>query len=591
MKRFMLGNEAIAYGAIEAGLDVCSGYPGTPSSEILDILYALRKDYGYVCEYATNEKVGFEIAFSASLMGKRTMTTMKHVGLNVAADPLFSASYVGNSGGFVFVVADDPSLHSSQNEQDSRNYARASYVPCIEPSSSQEAYILTKKAFEISERLACPVMLRTTTRVSHQRGVVDVSEIAPKERKKGTFVKNPSQYVIVPAYAKVKRVEVSERGKEANKISNELCSIEGEGKTGILTSGVSYAYVLDALDMLGIEASVCKVTMSYPPPEEKMKEWMTGLERLIVVEELDPYLEMYARAFLDCNPTLKIHGKKDGTFPHEYEYNVDRINAGIAAVLGIELERLSDMNELKYILPQRPPVLCAGCGHRALFYAMKKATRGKAIYPSDIGCYTLGLAPPLSAVDTCLCMGASVTTAHGLRFATEEPIIATIGDSTFFHTGIPALLNAKYNNSRFLLIVLDNEITAMTGHQPNPGVGKNRIAIEHIVSSMGVPVKVVDPYDIDGTVSAIKEFLTYEGVSVIVARQPCALMEFARMRKEGTLKPFYVTEGCNGCALCVKQLGCPALMMKEGKAFITDLCPGCGICAHLCPANVIGMSP
>jgi indolepyruvate ferredoxin oxidoreductase alpha subunit len=589
MKRFLLGNEAIAYGAVEAGVDVASGYPGTPSSEILDTLFAFSKKYGYACEYAINEKVGYEVAYSAAIMGKRSIATMKHVGLNVAADPFFSSSYVGLSGGFVVVVADDPSLHSSQNEQDTRNYARAAFVPCLEPSSAQEAHELTKKGFEISERLKCPVILRTTTRISHQRGIVDMGEIASKERTKTTFIKNPSQYVVVPANARVRRMVVLEREKEASWISNEMCSIEGEGKTGILTDGVAYAYVLDALEMLGIKASVFKVTMSWPPPEEKMKEWMRGLDRLIVVEELDPYLEMYARAFSqECNPSLKIYGKRNSYFPYEYEFNIDRVMRGIASTLDITVENYSELSELKSILPGRPPVLCAGCAHRAVYYAMKKVTHGKAVYPSDIGCYTLALLPPLSTVDTCICMGASVTNAHGFRLATDEPIIATIGDSTFFHTGLPALLNARHNNSRFILIVLDNETTAMTGHQPTPGTGENRISIEKVVSAADIPVKVVDADNLSEVESAIKEFLSYDGVSVIVARRPCVLLEASRKRKEGTLVPYYVTDECNGCAHCVKFFSCPALIMRDKKAYIVpEMCTGCSVCAQLCPTHTI----
>ncbi|MDK2946826.1 MAG: indolepyruvate ferredoxin oxidoreductase, alpha subunit, partial [Geotoga sp.] len=535
-KILLLGNHAIARGALEAGIAVFAAYPGTPSSELTDTMAAIAKDAGVYMEYSTNEKVAFEAALSASWSGLRSMTAMKHVGLNVAADTFMSAVGMGVEGGFVVMVADDPSMWSSQNEQDTRIFAKFANVPVLEPMSVQEAKDMTKYAFEISEKYKHMVILRTTTRSSHMRGDVVLGElpeeIVNKIRRFGSFEKNPKRFVDIPAHSRTFHPKILENIEKIRKEFNAspFNWIEGEGKIGIITSGLSYAYVKEALS------------------------WLKGLEKVLIVEELEPVVEEQIKLWAyDKGFNIPIHGKD--IVPRIYEMNTKRAVIAISKFLGVEtplnFEKLDEKyKSISSFLPPRPPSLCPACPHRNTFFAINKATRKKAIFPSDIGCYTLGVLPPLSAVDTTVAMGGSIGIAHGLSIALNgalneelenkkdtQLIVATIGDSTFYHTGLPAIANAIYNRSNVIVVVVDNEITAMTGDQPNPGTGETphgpgkRIPIEDIVKAMGADyVEVVNPYNIKKTTEVVKKAMELEGVRVIVSRQVCALYRVGQAR-------------------------------------------------------------
>jgi indolepyruvate ferredoxin oxidoreductase alpha subunit len=610
---FLLGNEAIARGAIEAGIDVYAAYPGTPSSEITDTLNdackILRGKMDFFMEYSINEKVAFEVAVGASLAGKRGMTAMKHVGLNVAADALFSFAYIGARGGFVCVTADDPSMHSSQNEQDNRRYGEAAKVPVIEPSSVQEAKDFTKLAFELSEKFNLPFLLRTVTRLNHASGIVELGRIPDKKIEKVDWQRNPKTDVILPAHARqLKPLLFKKLEKLQDYFSKPTMNwVEGGGgkdSKGIIASGLSYVYVKEALKRLNTSLPVLKVSSMYPIPEKLITEFISEFDSVAVVEEVDPYLETHVRA-MAAEYGVKVVGKADGVFPLHYENNVSRVEEGIARFLGIKpsvncSEMLQKSAEIAKLAPPRPPVLCPGCPHTASFYAIRKVVNeiGDASMPSDIGCYTLGINRPLEAVDITICMGASVGVSNGLSYFLNQPVIATIGDSTFFHAGIPPLINAVYNGNKFVLVILDNLTTGMTGHQPHPGTGvkgcgeeAKSVRIEDVVRGIGVDfVEVVNPYNISKMEDALRRALNHDGVAVIIARQKCAILWTRERKGKGIrITPFHVTDDCNGCMKCVAEFTCPAIYVERGSKTQIDevLCAGCGVCVTVCPERAI----
>jgi indolepyruvate ferredoxin oxidoreductase alpha subunit len=603
---FLLGNEAIARGALEAGLDLISAYPGTPSSEIADSLAKacplLRGKMDYYMEYSTNEKVAFETAIGASLAGKRAMCTMKHVGVNVAADSLFSFAYVGARGGFVVVSADDPSMHSSQNEQDNRWYGKAANLPVLEPSSVNEAKELSKLSFEISEKFGLPVIFRTYTRLSHSSGIVKLGKIPEKRIEKVKWERKPETDVVLPAHARKLKPELQ---KKLERIKNYFSEFsfnwieEGDGDTGVIACGLSYAYVKEAISNLVScnsdfdKPPVLKLSSMYPIPEQLITKFVSGLERVVVVEEVDPFIELHTRALLD----IPVLGKMDGYLPMNYEFSIPVVEEGLARVFKTETSKDYNLirrraEEIASIAPPRPPVLCPGCPHTATFFAIRKA--GGEVFPSDIGCYTLGINKPLEAVDTTICMGASAGVSNGLSYFIDGKIVATIGDSTFFHSGMAPLTNAVYNNLNYTLVIMDNSTTGMTGHQPHPGTGKNpcgnarKVNIEDVVRGMGVEfVEVVNSYNVRKLIDVLKKAIEYEGVSVVISRHPCAILWTRERRKKGRITTFYVTEECNVCMECINSFTCPAITFNERVEIDGQLCVGCAVCSSICPQKAI----
>jgi indolepyruvate ferredoxin oxidoreductase alpha subunit len=519
-------------------------------------------------------------------------------------------AYIGVKGGYVIVTADDPECYSSQNEQDNRFYALLSNLPCLEPSSPQEAKEMTVSAVEISEKLELPVLLRPTTRVSHTRGPVIYGKLT-KPNLKGEFVRDVRRMVMVPANARPMHVKLLEKVEKAREISEasqyNMVVREGSSELGIISSSSAYNYAVEAADLLGLDASVLKLGMTHPLPEKMIAEFLKNHEKIVIVEELEPYLEMQVKATAkDCAPNVKIYGKTSRLyFPRNFEFSTRTVMAGLAEITGketpINLKKIDDeYAEITKDLPSRPPILCAGCPHRASFYVIKKVTGENAIYTTDIGCYALGIAPPLNIGDILVCMGASISTAQGISKVTGKNTIATLGDSTFFHAAIPGLINAVYNNHKVTLIVLDNLTTAMTGSQPHPGTGitgmrnsSERILIENVAEGCGVKyVKVVDPFKIKEATAILKEALQHHRPSVVVFRSPCALMVAREKRRKGVkIVPCKIIEECTNCMVCIKLLGCPALILKDGKVTINEaLCTACGLCASVCPYNAIECS-
>ena len=510
-KMFLLGNEAIARGAIEAGVAFTSTYPGTPSSEASLNFFQMSQESDLYFEYSVNEKVALEVAAAAANSGLRTMCMMKHVGLNVAADALMTLAYVGVKSGLVIMTADDPFMFSSQNEQDNRYYGKLSGLPVVEPSSVGEAKDMVAHAFDLSEKLQEPVLFRTTTRINHSTGMVTLGKMK-KRVTKGDFAKDPFNYVTVPAVSRNLHVKLLKNLETAQELSekSEHNFTTGSGKWGIICNGVSYSYAKDALKDLNIKdkASILRIGFSHPMPEKMIKDFLKGCEKVLVIEEGEPYMEEAVKAFAqEEGLTLSIRGKADDLFSRLYEFNPAQVRQCIAKYFGLEYTpvSLADLSDVPEI-PQRPPNLCAGCSHRASYYIVKKAAEAEGmetIYPTDIGCYTLGLLPPLLMADFLICMGSSTGTAGGFAKATDKKVISFIGDSTFFHSGIPGLVNAVFNNHNFTLVILDNGITAMTGHQPNPGVdmsnfnlgGYGKVSIEKMVKAAGVEhIQVIRPY-------------------------------------------------------------------------------------------------
>ena len=600
-KLFLLGNEAIARGAIEAGVAFATTYPGTPSSEISHNFFQIMQETDLYFEYSTNEKVALEVASAAANSEVRTMCIMKHVGMNVAADALMTLAYVGVKGGLVIVSSDDPYMFSSQNEQDNRYYGKLSGLPVLEPSSVAEAKDMVAYAFDLSEKLQEPVIFRTTTRLNHSTAPVILGEI--KQRViKGDFTKDPFNYVTVPAVSRKLHSKLLENLEKAEKISesSKYNFTVGSGTWGIICNGVSYNYVLDAVKDLNIEdkVKILRIGFSHPMPASVIKSFLKPCAKVLIVEEGEPYMEEAVKAFAQEEGfTLTIKGKGERLFSRLYEFDPGLVRQCLATYLGVPysppvLPDLSDVPEI----PQRPPNLCAGCSHRATFYAVKKAGAGmETICPTDIGCYTLGFLPPLSMGDFLICMGSSVGTACGFSKATDKKVIAFIGDSTFFHSGIPGLINAVFNRHNFTLIILDNGTTAMTGHQPHPGVnmeklnydGYGQVSIEAVVKAVGVPhVTVIRPYRIKKSITAIKDALHYKGVSVIISRETCSL--YARGLKMARGKPFFVSEKCKNHRECINDLACPAFIIENERVKIDPaMCMGCSVCAQICPENAI----
>lgn len=574
MKKMMLGNEAVARGLFEAGCAVVSSYPGTPSTEITE--YAAKYDEIY-CEWAPNEKVATEVAFGASLAGARSACCMKHVGLNVAADPLFTLSYTGVNGGMVICVADDPGMHSSQNEQDSRHYAESAKVPMLEPSDSREAKEFVKEAFALSEKFDTPVLLRMCTRIAHSQCSVELEDREHVQIKE--YVKNPQKYIMAPANAIKRHPVVESRMADITEMA-ENCSFNriekgNDNSLGIITSGTCYEYVKE---VFGDSVSVLKLGLVNPLPEKLIRDFAESVDRLVVIEELDPIIENHCKAL-----GIKVEGKNLFPIVGEFSQNT------IAKAFGMEEKSHPEAE----VLPIRPPVMCSGCPHRGLFYILAK---NKLTVLGDIGCYTLGSAAPLNAVDSVLCMGASVSGIHGFNKArgidSENKTVCVIGDSTFMHSGMTGLANIAYNGTNSTVIIVDNSITGMTGHQQNPTTGYNikgdpatKIDLEALCHALGINrVKVVDPYDLKDTEKAIKEEVAINEPSVIISRRPCALLKYVKAKKPLTVD----TEKCRSCKACMK-IGCPSITIKDNKAHVDNtLCTGCGVCSQLCAFGALG---
>ena len=600
-KMLLLGNEAIARGAIEAGVAFTSTYPGTPSSEISANFFQMARESDLYFEYCTNEKVAMEVAAAAANSGVRSMCVMKHVGVNVAADALMTLAYVGVKGGMVILSADDPFMFSSQNEQDNRYYAKLAGLPMLEPSSVAEAKDLVAYAFDLSEKLKEPVLFRTTTRINHSTGVVTLGKIRERVTK-GNFTKDPINLVVVPAVARKLHVKLLKNFDAAQELAEKSDHnfITGSGNQGIICNGVSYNYVSDALKDLNMEdgIKVLRMGFSHPLPPALIKDFLKGCEKVLIVEEGEPYMEEAVKAFAqEEGLMLPINGKTKDLFSRLYEYNPAQVKQCIARYFDLpytppQTVDLSDVPEV----PQRPPTLCAGCSHRATYLEVKRATEGMdTIFPSDIGCYTLGLLPPLSAADFLICMGSSVGTAGGFSKVDDKKVIAFIGDSTFFHSGIPGLINAVFNSHNFTLVILDNGTTAMTGHQPNPGVdmtqlnmeGYGKVSIEAVVKAIGVDhVTTIKPYKVKKSIAAIKAAINYKGVSVIISEEICAL--YANALKLPKRKPFHVSAKCQNHKDCISSLACPAFYIWNERVKIdANLCTGCAVCAQICPENAI----
>ncbi|MBI9047239.1 MAG: indolepyruvate ferredoxin oxidoreductase subunit alpha [Anaerolineaceae bacterium] len=601
MKRLLSGNEAVAYGAWEAGVSVASGYPGTPSTEILETFAKFPDVYA---EWAPNEKVALDVAAGASYSGRRSLSTMKHVGLNVAADAFMAVSMTGIEGGLVIVSADDPSMHSSQNEQDNRQLAKFARVPCLDPADSQEAKDLLIAAYDISEQFDTPTLFRMTTRVCHTSTIVDINENRYQTPEPGAFPRNTAKYVTIPANARKIHLKIEQRVKDLSEFAEtfKYNFIEkGSSGLGVITGGIAYQYARDVFP----DASILKLGMVYPLPYKMIKKFAESVDKLIVLEELDPFIEnqielmgieIYKGA--DVLGEIPFHPNQKSIFPITYELNSLVVSEKAEKAGLIEKETKDIPESVDVGAPMRPPVLCPGCPHRSTFYILSKM---KVPVNGDIGCYTLGVVPPLSAIHVTTNMGASISTAHGSAVAGDkERHIAVIGDSTFYHTGVPALINVAYNNSNVITVIMDNRITGMTGHQENPGTGKTlqnkvvpQLELEDMVRACGITkYKTVEAYDVKAIETTLKSWVKEDGPAVLITKHECALLPTQRKR----YLPLEVnTDICNGCSLCFR-IGCPSISKSE----IMDpkynrplakidplLCTGCEICAQVCPRDAI----
>ena len=589
-KKFLMGNEAIGLGAIHAGVNLVAGYPGTPSTEILETV-AKNNDGSIHVEWSVNEKAALEVAAGGAYAGARVLVTMKQVGLNVASDPLMSLAYVGVKGAMVIVSADDPGPISSQTEQDTRHFAHFCKLPVFDPSSPEEAYEMIKDAFELSEKYGTPVLFRPTTRICHGCADVEVEESYEKHTPEG-FIKDTMRWVIFPRTSFLNHQKIEKRNP---RIGEEFSSYRfnklfGSGTKGICTHGASYGYVMESVEGSGKDVKVFKVATPFPFPEKQALEFLDGLDEAMCFEELDPVLEreliyLCGKHHLD----VKIHGKLDGCVQSAGENSAESVAKVLEGFIGIEAAANSFPKPPE--LPVRPPVLCAGCPHRASFYAVKQAAKGKkAVFSGDIGCYTLGNAMPLDMVDTCLCMGADVTIAQGLHCIEPDTVnFSFIGDSTFFASGITGVINAVYNQNDIILIVLDNSTTAMTGHQPHPGTGvtmmgevAQKVSIEAILKAIGLTsVVTADPLDQAAAVAAVKDAMEQRGVRAVIFKSPCIAVTKPK-------EQYDIDDKCIKCKKCIRELGCPAIVVRDDKVTIEkSLCYGCGLCAQVCPVGAI----
>lgn len=602
-QEFLMGNQAIALGALAAGVRLVAGYPGTPSTEVLETVAKNRQENTYV-EWSVNEKSAMEVGAGAAYTGARTMVTMKQVGLNVAADPLMSLEYIGVKGGMVILVADDPGPISSQTEQDTRHFARFSKLPCFDPSTVQEAYDMVQEAFEYSEKYGTPVFFRSTTRVSHGYASIQVKDVEEyKNVEPEGFVKDTKRWVIFPKLSYQAHINIEARNEELTKVfsqykRNLLIPAEDdckELKKGIATGGFNYTYVTEAMANLG-QLRELKVSTPHPFPEQLAVEFLTGLEEVLCIEELDPVIErelIYIAG--KYHLPVKILGKLSHHVKNSGENTRDGVLADIAAFMGRQLPEQGENGQAVPApeLPVRPPVLCAGCPHRASFYAVKKAMQGrKTIFCGDIGCYTMGNAMPLDMVDTCLCMGAGLGIAQGVgHIEPDTSCFAFVGDSTFFAAAIPGVVNAVYNQAEMTLVVLDNSTTAMTGHQPHPGTGHTmmgevvaKVNIEAVLQGIGVTaVETVNPLDLAKSIEVVRKMAGLPGVKAVIFKYPC----IAITKPEG--KMAVDIDKCVGCRKCIREIGCPGLIIRDGQVTIDEsLCTGCGLCSQICPFEAIG---
>ena len=609
-KAFLLCNEAIVRGALEADVKLVSAYPGSPTTEILDTFSDISPRFDFKMEISANEKVALETCAGAAMVGLRSISSMKSVGMNVASDSFFSLSYTGVKGGMVIVMADDPQAHSSQTEQDGRPFGPNAYVPMIEPSDPAEAKRMVKAAFALSEKYGVPVLMRTTTRVSHQSGIVEIERLDRKPFQKLPWTHPPGRFVTVADSArtfKLALLERTEKIREEFESSDMNTIVDSGSDIGIITSGAGYNYAVEACRILGIQPSILKLGTTFPLPDKLIGGFLKKLRTVIVVEELQPYLELHVTAIAkDANPSIKIYGKWTGHFSEALEYNPNIVAEGIAKALGKKTpvdysEVMAKANELKKGLSDRPPTFCPGCPHRATLHALQQATRGlKHILATDIGCYSMSFLAPLGYGDTLLSMGACMGVAAGLQYAAQEKVVAMVGDSTFWHAAMPGLVNAIHHNDDLTLIILDNEVTAMTGQQPDPGRDYNAggqpakpLVLENVIRAMGIEdITIVDPYQVKEAVGPIKEALSRKGPNVIISRRACALYADRNKRRRGeTIGTNKVDkEVCKRPYTCIRGFHCPAISIddEDRKAFITkELCDKCDVCAKLCPFGSI----
>ena len=608
-KQFLLGNEAAVRGVIEAGVSIAATYPGTPSSEIGNVLSVLAKDANIYFEFSTNEKVAMEVAATAAASGLRSFTFMKHVGMNVASDSFMTTAYSGVKGGMVILSADDPSLFSSQNEQDTRNYARLANVPVLEPSNCQEVKDMVKYAFDLSEQFGLPVIVRTTTRVSHMRGVVEFGDVKDNSSnnenhwKRGHFDKDPSKFVPVPAFAGEMHVRLWDKIHKLEEITNKSdlnkeIDFADDKKYGVISSSSAYNYAHDVVKFNDLNMDILKLGFSYPFPKEKVAEFLSDLDEVFVVEEVDPIIERDTLAVIGKkNLNVIVHGKLDGTFPLYHEFNSDIVTDGFTKIFDFKedtsINYSSNLKDLSAEIPSRAPVLCAGCPHRAMYYGINKAIEelglktSDVIFASDIGCYTLGINPPYNAADYLLSMGSSVGDGCGFSVSTDQKVASFIGDSTFFHSGISPLINAVHNKHNFVLTVLDNRITAMTGGQPNPGIPVDgmgdeapEISIRKLALACGCDyVRVINPFNLDQVIKTYKEAFERDDTAVIISKAPCTLIKGLAKKPPVT----FVEGNCNNCDKCVSELACPAISKIDGKITLdASQCDGCNVCIQVC---------
>lgn len=597
---FLLGNEAIARGALEYGIGVAAAYPGTPSSEIIGTLAEVANEVGIYVEWSVNEKTAFELAYAAAMSGVPSLTAMKHVGLNVASDPLMTSGYTGVKAGFLIVTADDPYMHSSQNEQDNRWYGIHAYIPVLEPSNPQEAKELTILGLEFSEKFSHPFMLRSLTRVSHARAPVKLSSLRTPKTV-GSFPHQPEKWAIIPAHARKMKLELVKKWKNIEEVLADVRfnRIEGDGEVLVVASGIGYAYSKDALNLIKAKAKILKISTPVPLPTKLVEKAVENVKKIVVIEETDPVVEMQLKAILYAKDIrVEVHG--EDLLGRVGELTIDRVAQALAKVCDIAWSPPKPFT-IDIEIPPRPPVLCPGCPHRATFYSLKTVVRKLGvdpIYTGDIGCYSLGIAAPYRVQDTIINMGGSIGLANGFAHTVKDrPVVAILGDSTFFHTGLPPTVNAVYNRSPMLILVLDNETTAMTGFQPHPGTGVTargfpgkKIYIEKIAKAFDVDyVEVFDPYDLNKAIEILAKGLKTVvdgGIVLLVARRICSLLAL----RLGLVKETYAVDSnkCIGCLICAKNLACPAIVVENSKPYILEsLCRGCGVCVQICPVKAV----